>query len=297
MIRRMTDRGPLKVATIYFLFGFIWVLASDALVIWIADSPEQVARLQTVKGWVYVLLTTFLVYGLMRRYSRQKNAALHETIRTSELLSQALEQKKLLVQELHHRVKNNLQTVLAFLNLADQSDPPGTVHRRVHAMADTHELAMAFPDPTAIDLTEFVKRVVGTTAQSPRQHTTLTIHDWRASAETASSPDMSTPAEATLTVNQAVSLGMYLNEVLRWYEPREPASSTIPSMVGVTVELSVGEQEWTVEIYPDRRLSQHLSSTPRALCDAWATQLNGRVEYTDTTTNLSVPRGNKSEIS
>lgn len=291
-LRVMTDRGPLKVAAIYFLFGFVWIIGSDTLVLWIATSPEDVARLQTVKGWVYVLLTTFLVYGLMRLYSRQKNAVLGETIRSSRLLSQALEQKKLLVRELHHRVKNNLQTVLAFLNLADHSEPPGTVHRRVHTMADTHEIAMAFPDPTTISLTEFVKRVVGTTTRTPGQHIRFTTADMEADTKSPPVPegDADRSAPATLTVNEAVPLGMCLNEVLRWYEPEAPHPTTGSGKVEIGIELMVDRTHWSVRVHADQRMAPQLSSTARALCDAWATQLSGRIEYADTTTALIVPR-------
>lgn len=291
-LRAMTDRGPLKVAAMYLLFGFLWIIGSDTLVLWIATSPEQVARLQTVKGWVYVLLTTFLVYGLMRLYSRQKNAVLRETIRSSRLLSQALGQKKLLVRELHHRVKNNLQTVLAFLNLADHSEPPDTVHRRVHTMADTHEIAMAFPDPTTIGLTDFVTRVVGTTTRPPGQHISFNTAHMEGDTYTPPVPegDAPGPTPATLTVNEAVPLGMCLNELLHWYGPETPIQTTGSGAVEIVIELMVDTTHWSVRIHPDRRVVPQLSSTARALCDAWATQLCGHIEYADTMTALTIPR-------
>ncbi|MEX2444383.1 MAG: sensor histidine kinase [Alkalispirochaeta sp.] len=276
----MTDRGPLKIAAIYFLFGFLWILASDTLVVWFATSPEQIVRLQTAKGWVYVLLTTVLIYGLMRIYSGRKDAAHRETIRAGELLSQALEQKKLLVRELHHRVKNNLQTVLAFLNLADESEPPDAVRRRVYAMADTHEIAMACDNPAAIDLEELLKRLVGTAARNPGQRAVVTTAGTAAGA--------GAEPRATLTVNQAIPLGLYVAEMLRWCELNGASAGTD----SVEVKLTTDETEWHVEIQILLNSSprSYPSATSRALCGAWATQLGGRIEYSDTATILSVPQ-------
>lgn len=59
---------PLKVAGIYALAGGVWILFSDrALEIMVYDSGVM-SRIQTIKGWLYVLVTALLVYCLVRRY-------------------------------------------------------------------------------------------------------------------------------------------------------------------------------------------------------------------------------------
>jgi hypothetical protein len=194
-----------------------------------------------------------------------------------------LEQKKLLVRELHHRVKNNLQTVLAFLNLADETEAPDTVHRRVHAMADTHELAMTFPDPTAIDLAAFVQRVASTTTRVPGQHVSVSAGDALSDAP----PDR----RFTLTVNQAVLLGMSLHEIIRSYEGDGEEVATIP----ISIAVAVNAADWNIEVRANGRRSPGPSATARALCGAWATQLGGGITYTDAAVVLTVPRENRLE--
>ncbi len=277
----MPDRGPLKIAGIYFVFGFVWILASDTFVLWISTSAEQVARLQTAKGWVYVLITTALVYILMVIYSRQKERAHREAVRVGEVLSRSLEQKKLLVRELHHRVKNNLQTVLALLNLSDESDSSGTVKRRVHAMARTHELAMAFPDPTAITAAEFVERVVATSTY-PGSHAVHTI----ITAATGSTDAEARSSSVNLSVNQAVPLGMYLHEIIE----SAGAPYTTPPATSREIVLRIDDAMWTVEIPEDSHPALRRSETACALCQAWAAQLGGRVIFSGTATVLQVSR-------
>lgn len=64
-----------------------------------------------------------------------------------EKLKQSLDQKEILIQEIHHRVKNNLQLISSLLNLqmskqinADFQDEFGTSVNRVRTIAAVHEM-------------------------------------------------------------------------------------------------------------------------------------------------------------
>jgi len=64
-----------------------------------------------------------------------------------EQLKQSVEQKEILIQEIHHRVKNNLQVISSLLNLqmskqvnVDFQDEFNTSINRVRTMATVHEL-------------------------------------------------------------------------------------------------------------------------------------------------------------
>src|SRR3954453_7582576 len=76
--------------------------------------------------------------------------ALHER---EEQLNELLGEREVLVQEIHHRVKNNLQTIVSLLNMhAGHTDnPPVTTALneaggRVQAIARLHELFYSSPD-------------------------------------------------------------------------------------------------------------------------------------------------------
>ena len=56
-----------KVAITYLLFGGLWILLSDEILGFILPDLEKYKNLQTIKGVLYVLITTLLVYGLLRR--------------------------------------------------------------------------------------------------------------------------------------------------------------------------------------------------------------------------------------
>lgn len=76
----------------------------------------------------------------------------------------ALEEKTILLQEIHHRVKNNLQIILSFIGLqADEAEDPGERDRlrrleiRIRSMALVHQQLYSHGDIATVDLAEYVK--------------------------------------------------------------------------------------------------------------------------------------------
>lgn len=59
-------RAALFIAGVYALVGCLWILLSDSLLEWLVRDPELIYRLQTFKGWFYVIVTALLVYSLVQ---------------------------------------------------------------------------------------------------------------------------------------------------------------------------------------------------------------------------------------
>ncbi|MFA4876432.1 MAG: histidine kinase dimerization/phosphoacceptor domain -containing protein [Methanoregula sp.] len=96
------------------------------------------------------------------------NAALEEGIRrrTAEL-DRALHEKEILLREVHHRVKNNLQLMESLLSLqAGHASDPGIRHairesqNRVRAMAAAHQGLYDRSDSMEIGLSEYLHHIV-----------------------------------------------------------------------------------------------------------------------------------------
>ncbi|HEY9762315.1 MAG TPA: EAL domain-containing protein [Trichocoleus sp.] len=60
-------RDALRIVLVYALISACWILASDQFLQHIIPNPWLLSRLQTVKGWGFVLITSVLLYGLIRR--------------------------------------------------------------------------------------------------------------------------------------------------------------------------------------------------------------------------------------
>ncbi len=82
------QNGPLirlsafRIALIYAAIGGSWILLSDRALSTLVGDPALLTRLQTYKGWFYVLVTAGLLHWLIRRYiaeHRQADLALQES--------------------------------------------------------------------------------------------------------------------------------------------------------------------------------------------------------------------------
>jgi two-component sensor histidine kinase len=90
-----------------------------------------------------------------------------DRLRTKQRLEAALREKTVLLNEVQHRVKNNLQVITSLLNLQSEhaADPRvqailGESCGRVKAMALTHQLLYERKDLSRLDLGDYLERLV-----------------------------------------------------------------------------------------------------------------------------------------
>ena len=132
------------------------------------------------------------------------NAALHTSEQTIEA---ALAEKEVLLKEIHHRVKNNLQIIVSLVNL--QADGVtdervlaefAEIGHRVRAMALVHETLYQAPDLAQLNFADYTNRL---------------LHQlWRAHAGAAGCVRLNVTVPAVgLPVDTAVTCGLLLNEL------------------------------------------------------------------------------------
>ncbi len=99
-----------------------------------------------------------------------------ERQRAQQKLEKTLKEKTVLLNEVHHRVKNNLQIISSLLNLqATHAADSGLrsilaeSQNRVRAMALTHQLLFERKDYSRIDLGEYLERLAQLLVSSYRQ--------------------------------------------------------------------------------------------------------------------------------
>jgi hypothetical protein len=68
----------LKIPLIYLIISGIWIFFSDLFVEGLATSPEVLTRMQTYKGWFFVLLSALLISFLTRNAFLQERREEHE---------------------------------------------------------------------------------------------------------------------------------------------------------------------------------------------------------------------------
>jgi two-component sensor histidine kinase/HAMP domain-containing protein len=122
-------------------------------------------------------------------------------------LERSLEEKSVLLREVQHRVKNNLQVILSLLHVQAQAvrDPDarrrfGDSLQRVRAIAAIHEQLYGAGDVSRIAFGTYLTR--------------LTHHLRDAHRSRAVSVRVEADADATLPVTQAIPAGLIVNELV-----------------------------------------------------------------------------------
>jgi len=72
-----------RVAFFYALFGGLWILFSDRLLLTLVADPQQLTEIQSYKGWGFVAASTALIYFLLRYELKQRNQV-EQALRESE---------------------------------------------------------------------------------------------------------------------------------------------------------------------------------------------------------------------
>ncbi|HEY3308765.1 MAG TPA: hypothetical protein VGJ93_09955 [Desulfuromonadaceae bacterium] len=59
---------PSKIVIVYALISGLWIYFSDMLLEVLVQDPHLMARFGMLKGWVFILVTSILLYVLIHRY-------------------------------------------------------------------------------------------------------------------------------------------------------------------------------------------------------------------------------------
>jgi len=107
---RYLKKIPLFISVIYLFFGSLWVLFTDKILSALVSDRSALIRIQTLKGWFYVALTAGLLYLMLKFF-------MNKEIRFKKNLLKSMKEQEILLHELQHRVRNNLQMMDAWINL------------------------------------------------------------------------------------------------------------------------------------------------------------------------------------
>jgi two-component sensor histidine kinase len=160
-------------------------------------GPDVLLRLEAVAEEAFLALTEKVI-ALNREIAKNKRVQL--------LLRTALAEKELLLKELNHRVRNNLQTLLSMLSVAEQrapdqraSEPLRSARMRVEAMAIVQRLVYRNQAPVSVDGYTFLEELCHSVARSiARPGIDVELM----------------PCDVALSLDAASAVGLIVNELL-----------------------------------------------------------------------------------
>ena len=100
--------SPLKIVIYYTVFGVSWIISSDVIVSTLARNLEIYTELSIVKGCLYVLTTSALLYCLIKSYAKQRLKAeedLRNRLDELERFMKETVKREFTVKELKDKIK------------------------------------------------------------------------------------------------------------------------------------------------------------------------------------------------
>jgi PAS domain S-box-containing protein len=201
-----------------------------------------------------------------------------ERRRAQQRLEDALREKTALLNEVHHRVKNNLQVVTSLLNLQADHAADAKLRAiltescgRVKAMALTHQLLYERKDFSRIDLGDYLQRLV----QSIRA--TYRATGGRIALQISSPPD-----GVYLDLESAIPCGLLVNELVT-----NSLKHAFPGERRGTIEIRLYENEAKQICFsvaddgvglPDQAVLEQTSSLGLQLVPLFVEQLHGTLD-------------------
>ena len=193
-----------------------------------------------------------------------------------EAMAASLREKEALLQEIHHRVKNNLQIVSSLLYLQSikaggpQLEALRESRDRVTAMALVHEKLYQSPDTAAVPFSRYVEDLASSLyasrGEDPSRIRLVVV-----------------PTELTLDIEIAVPCGLILHEVLSNAMKHAFPDGRTGS---IHVELAAGEDGYELILADDGRglppgfSPESSGSLGMKLVDRLVAQIDGRLERT-----------------
>jgi two-component sensor histidine kinase len=182
-----------------FIFRDQFKITNEAVIDYIADNATML---------LFVSIVAFGQFIINRRALETAQKELEERKQSEEQLRRSLNEKEILLKELHHRVKNNMQVVSSLISLQSQKidDPKYLAYfmetqNRIHAMALIHEMLYNSKDMSKIDFssylgdfTQYLLSIYNTNQQQIHMH--INVKD------------------VYLGIDTAVPCGMIINELV-----------------------------------------------------------------------------------
>ena len=166
----------------------------------LAESKLSRQRLLLAGGASFLFLLIVISLIIFRLYQKLKNQ--------NAVIEKALQEKEVLLKEIHHRVKNNLQIVMSLLNIQSRKVKDEKAvealqegRARVESMSLIHQTLYRKGDLTGVDLQDYLNRLCQSILD------TYQLDKNRIRFESKIEP-------LVLDVDSVIPLGLIINELL-----------------------------------------------------------------------------------
>ncbi|MBN1648560.1 MAG: sensor histidine kinase [Spirochaetales bacterium] len=223
---------------------------------------------------IFTALTVFIITNSQNIAFNQARIELHNRRKLAKSLGKSLQEKEILLKEIHHRVKNNLSVIISLLNIQGQSLENETHDilqksiNRIYSIALVHEMLYGKREKSEISMKEYVNDITSHILNSIQPHRNIAVNNMI--------------EDLTLSLESAVPCGIILNELISNSICHAVTGDQIPE-----IGISMSENE-SAEIrlticdngngFNEKLKKSDWKTTGLHLIDSLSDQLGGRIE-------------------
>lgn len=252
---------------IYFVISALWIFFSDRLINAGTIPDFTDLQLQTYKGWLFVIVTSAMLYVLIQR-------GMSAISRSRERIRESLKEKEYLLSELNHRVRNNLAIIAGMIELEGEEVENEEARKvllttgfRIHALGNIQKLFYGEGEASRVPFHKFLSKQVDylCTEVIPRERVSCDFE------------------ELSLNVNQAVPLALLICEIFSQIRLNADEDLQLALKLGLT---SNGESEISALVHlehpnphPGKRVMNKDALLESPLVEAYSAQLEGELTW------------------
>jgi signal transduction histidine kinase/CheY-like chemotaxis protein len=105
-----------KFTALYLLLGLLWIVFSDRMINSMTEDHTILTRLQTYKGWFYVLLSGGFFFYYLRSHLVRLRDAEKKAVESDRL-------KSAFLQNISHEIRTPMNGIIGFATLLENEDP------------------------------------------------------------------------------------------------------------------------------------------------------------------------------
>jgi two-component system, sensor histidine kinase PdtaS len=199
------------------------------------EATQRTFRAYSFAG-IVILLVVIVFLILNNYYSKNREKELHLTNEKinaqNSQIEQSLKEKEVLIKEIHHRVKNNLQIITSMLSLQiskEEGSPTEQILReakqRIDSIALTHQMLYQKDNLSNILIGEYIQNLVRQIEASLPSSTIRLVTEINVE-------------KRKINIDNAIPLGLLINELLT-----NAYKHAFPGKAGGVITVSLGENE------------------------------------------------------